>query len=113
MTNKEYQDYVYNLINHPTSQINTDILHMILGVVTEAGELADCIKRGIGYNEWIDYENMEEEMGDVLFYVAGLAALLHLSLDDIMNLNKAKLDKRYPEGFSEKAAKERKDKSGT
>ena len=40
-----------------------------------------------------------EELGDVLWYVAGLASHYGLSLDDIMAGNVAKLNARYPNGW--------------
>ena len=47
----------------------------------------------------LDFERMAEELGDVCWYVAELAAGMGLKLEDVMARNIAKLRKRYPDGF--------------
>jgi len=111
MQNKDYEEYVKKLAIHGTSDIDGNILHMILGIVTEAGELADAAKHAVGYNMFLDEDNVKEELGDTLFYVTGLAGLMGLTLEEVMELNKSKLDKRYPKGWSQRAAIDRKDKT--
>jgi NTP pyrophosphatase (non-canonical NTP hydrolase) len=111
MTNDEYQDYVWELACHDTGKINGMTAHMLLGIVTEVGELADCFKKCIGYKQIVNGTNVVEEMGDLLFYLSGLARHYGLSLEELMIKNKEKLDKRYPNGYTDKDAIERKDKA--
>lgn len=47
------------------------------------------------------------EAGDVLWYVAQLSDSLGITIDEVMTSNIDKLRKRYPEGFSEVASRER------
>lgn len=106
----EYQLFVRGLANHSTTEVNGNVLHMVLGVMTEAGELANPVKKRIGYGQSLDVANMIEEIGDCLFYLTGLADVLGYSLQEIMERNQSKLRRRYPQGYSDQAALERKDK---
>jgi len=45
-----------------------------------------------------------EELGDVLWYVALMADLLNVSLEHVMQTNIEKLERRYPDGFSNEAS---------
>lgn len=105
-----YKGFVYNLTQHELGEIHPHLLHMVLGVVTEAGELADAVKQMIGYRRIFDGVNAKEEIGDLLFYVQGMCNFMGWEITDIMKENMYKLNKRYPDGFTEKDAIERKDK---
>lgn len=87
-------------------------IHMTVGVVGEAGELADAIVQHVsGAKPELDVENVREEVGDLLFYLQGIIGVLGISLDEVILANKAKLlGKRYKNGYSDKAAQERADK---
>lgn len=80
------------------------LLHYVLGVGTEAGELQDAVKRVIAYNKPLDNVNIKEEIGDVLWYLARLCALTNLTLEECMERNIEKLKARYGEKFTEHAA---------
>jgi len=85
---------------------------MTVGVSGEAGELLDAIKKHTMYNKPLDVENVIEEIGDVLFYLTGIANVLGFTLDDCAQVNAEKLSKRYSEGrYSDKQAQERADKA--
>lgn len=47
-------------------------IHMVAGIVTELGELIDSYKKHIAYNKPLDIVNIQEEIGDIAFYIAGL-----------------------------------------
>lgn len=88
------------------------LLHMAVGVAGEAGELLDAIKKHTIYQKPLDLENVEEELGDLLFYMTGLMNELDISnLDYITNKNTRKLTKRYSSGqYSNEQAQNRADK---
>src|SRR6476620_2519605 len=72
-------------------------LHASLGMVTELGELADVFKKHLFYGKPIDWVNIEEELGDLFWYLAVMADVLHnTDFDAIMQKNINKLAKRYP-----------------
>ena len=47
-------------------------LHAAVGICGEAGELIDAVKKNWIYGADLDLENVLEECGDLLFYVAAM-----------------------------------------
>lgn len=88
----------------------TDADHMAMGVASEAGELLDAIKRWTIYGKPLDRANVVEELGDIEFYMEHLRNLLGISRDETLIANMEKLNVRYADGYSDKAAIERADK---
>lgn len=80
-----------------------------LGLTGEAGEVADLLKKTLYHGHAPRPDQIANELGDTLWYLTRLANLFGYSLEDIASMNIAKLKKRYPEGFSETASKERKE----
>ena len=85
--------------------INTDLsdkeqlTNAVLGLTGEAGEVADIVKKGFFQGHTIDRDELINELGDVLWYVALACTVLEEDLGDIMQANIDKLRARYPEGF--------------
>lgn len=81
---------------------DNELFHRVLGLVGEAGEVAEIIKKLVRDHNTdlskLDRENMQKELGDVLWYVATLADYLDLSLDDIATKNITKLADRKTRG---------------
>lgn len=44
--------------------------HMILGIISEVGELADAYKKHLAYGKELDKVNVLEEIADIFWYVA-------------------------------------------
>lgn len=70
----------------------------VLGMAGEGGECADIWKKHLHQGHPFDREKMIKEAGDVLWYVAELAAGLGITLEDIASRNIEKLSGRYPDG---------------
>lgn len=81
-----------------------DLTIRALGLVGEAGEVAELVKKQVGHGHPADPERVQKELGDVLWYVAALADAYGLRLSDIANATLAKLRKRYADGFSTEAS---------
>lgn len=82
------------------------LLHAAQGMVTEAGEMMDALKKHIFYGKPLDEVNLMEELGDSLWYHSVAIDALHTSFEEVMGINIRKLRKRYGEKFSsEKAIK--------
>jgi NTP pyrophosphatase (non-canonical NTP hydrolase) len=77
-----------------------DNIHMGLGLITEAGELVDVLKKDLAYGKEIDWVNFQEEIGDILWYIAGLCNINGFDIEKIMDVNIDKLKARYPEKFT-------------
>ena len=76
------------------------LLHAVLGIVSEAGELADQLKRHVMYQQPLDRTNVLEEIGDIEWYLALGARHMNSSLEKVREANIAKLQKRFPEKFT-------------
>lgn len=79
-----------------------ELLHLVLGLVGESGEVAEKFKKWIrdldSDESRLDRAAIARELGDVLWYVAVLGDHLDLSLDDIATANLAKLADRRDRG---------------
>ncbi|HET7131481.1 MAG TPA: nucleoside triphosphate pyrophosphohydrolase family protein [Gammaproteobacteria bacterium] len=84
------------------------LLEAAIGATGEAGEVLERVKKAVFHHHDVDRDKLREELGDVLWYVAEAASVLGLSLDDVAQTNVAKLQARYPRGFSAAASRERK-----
>lgn len=73
------------------------LIHATLGLTSEAGEVANNVKRHVAYGKDVDRANLIEEAGDILWFVALLADTLGVSLEQIAAGNIAKLAARFPD----------------
>lgn len=101
MITTEYEARIANLDiypHHDASGFSAD-WYYALGITGEAGEVADKIKKlhrdGPAKVQPFD---IALELGDVLWYLTRLANLKGFTLDQIMNLNVAKLEDRQRRG---------------
>lgn len=92
----------------PTYELDrrqTRLLHAGLGILTEAAELAEQVLQLIDIVDnprdldAIDWVNVKEELGDLLWYIAIGVEGAQGSLDDIMDQNIKKLRTRFPDRF--------------
>lgn len=81
-----------------------DILHAAMGICTEAGELQDQLKKSFFYGKKLDMVNIEEELGDAMWYIGMCCQRLGLSMEKIMEQNIEKLRVRFPEKFTTELA---------
>ena len=106
---KQYQDKVASRFN------NLEVMrltHASMGMVTEAAEFIDVLKKHTIYGKEIDFVNLAEEIGDIHWYIAvatdALAKILGTDpvlLDrQIKEKNIQKLKARYPDKFTEESA---------
>ena len=113
MTPDEYQRLsARTLLNHPEVPLNnqeTMILWCAMGLAGETGETIDDIKKAVFHRHGLDKKKLIKELGDILWYVAGLCTTLQFSLDEVMEVNVEKLKKRYPNGFNSEDSKFRKE----
>ncbi|WP_134738548.1 nucleoside triphosphate pyrophosphohydrolase family protein [Nocardioides sp. 503] len=75
-----------------------EFMHLVLGLVGEAGEVAEKVKKLVRDKNsdlaHLDRDDMAAELGDVLWYAAVLANFLDLSLNDVAQRNVDKLADR-------------------
>src|SRR5688572_13338465 len=85
-----YQEKAQETAIYPREQA---LVYTALGLVGEAGELANKIKKRIRDGE-VDTSMLGDELGDVLWYMAMMATELGLDLDMVAQLNLRKLEDR-------------------
>lgn len=95
-------DVDYSIVIARLQVISTvRLLHAAMGMCTETGEFMDMLKKHILYGRTIDNVNLEEELGDLQWYVALAIDELQTSFGFIFETNIKKLRARYPDRFSE------------
>lgn len=96
MNFEEYQKKSRETAVYPNKGNN--FIYPVLGLVGEAGEVAEKIKKVLRDDKGIvddqKKEEIKKELGDVLWYLAQIATELNLSLDEIVETNLEKLESR-------------------
>ena len=76
-----------------------NITYMTLGLSNEAGEVAGKLKKHIRGDTTIAVnEAIADELGDVLWYLAGAAWMVGYTLEEIAAMNLSKLSSRQERG---------------
>lgn len=83
------------------------LLHTAMGLQTEAGEFTDALKKTFFYGKKLDTVNLEEELGDLFWYIAIACDELNIKPVELMTRNIKKLQARFPEKFTEEKAENR------
>ena len=77
-----------------------------IGLSGEVGEFNEIIKKILFQEKTFDvaaHEHMKRELGDIMWYVAQACLALKVDLVDVINGNKDKLSKRFPQNrFNDK-----------
>lgn len=97
----EYQDWTDTTAVYPGALASElpAIAYTALGLAGEAGEIANKVKKLLRDEDTPERRRaIGDELGDVLWYVARLAAELDISLSKIAVRNMAKLDARAARG---------------
>jgi len=89
------------------------LLHAAMGLAGESCEFVEHIKKHLFQGHPLDKAKLREECGDIMWYVADAAKALDALLSDVASENEAKLQKRYPDGFSTEASVARVDTKDT
>ncbi|MDG0946673.1 nucleoside triphosphate pyrophosphohydrolase family protein [Bacillus paranthracis] len=115
----DYQEATLRTWNNKTD-FGGRVSNAALGLTGEAGEVADIVKKAIYHGHGFQPSHCpgEEdgntyklalELGDIMYYVSIMAHELGYTLQDVAEMNIAKLAKRYPNGFSREASQARAD----
>ena len=83
------------------------VMHGMIGIATEAGELQDAIKKHMIYGRDLDLVNVMEEVSDVLWYCALTLDAAGFTFEQAMERNIAKLRARFPDKFTSELANNR------
>lgn len=100
---KEYQEKAMRTKNNDLTRDQL-LLDGVLGLCGEAGEVSDMLKKHLFQGHDFKKDDLINELGDVMWYIALICESQHLSLNGVMQRNIDKLEKRYPQGFSSEAS---------
>ena len=82
--------------------VGSNAIYPTLGLVGEAGEVADKVKKILRDKEGVFDEESKDaikiELGDVLWYISQLTSELGYELEDVANSNLQKLNDRKNRG---------------
>ena len=80
--------------------VPVDIQHSVLGIFSEAAELMQAVGVAAVDGEELDLVNLDEEMGDLLWYLAIYCQARETTFENLMAKNIAKLRTRFPDRFT-------------
>jgi NTP pyrophosphatase (non-canonical NTP hydrolase) len=86
---------------------NNNLVNAVMGLAGESGELLELVKKWRFQEHELKVDRIEEELGDVMWYVAYLIRTLRLDFGEILDKNVAKLSSRYPGGFDPGLSRDR------
>ena len=109
MTINEYQKLAMITLNPELSEKDI-IINGVMGLCGESGEAIDIVKKWLAQGHELDREHLIKELGDIAWYIAELAYVLGVPLEEVLQKNIDKLKARYPDGFdSEKSSNRKKE----
>jgi NTP pyrophosphatase (non-canonical NTP hydrolase) len=94
VTFEEYQQEAFRTAG------TADLRMFALGLAGETGEVVELIKKFEYHGKDLNYGDLAKELGDVLWYLAGMATAVAYPLEEIARGNIEKLRARYPEKFT-------------
>lgn len=98
MNINEYQQSAMRTLN-PELNKKDVLINSVMGLCGESGEAIDIVKKWLAQGHELNKEHLKEELGDIAWYLAEAATALGFSLEDILQANINKLEKRFPSGF--------------
>lgn len=103
----EYQTKALVHLTPAYEGVNKDLVHGIIGILSEAGELADLLKKMHFHpQKHVDRTNVLDEIGDLMFYIALTIMSIGGTMNEVLDMNLAKLDVRYNKNNGEKNREE-------
>ncbi len=108
MTINEYQKLAMTTLNPALSEKDV-LINGVMGLCGESGEAIDIVKKHLAQGHELDREHLIKELGDIAWYLAEVAYVLGVPLEEVLQRNIDKLRARYPEGFDTERSLARKD----
>ena len=97
----EYQEKAMRT-NKAPNIVTSEYTYYLLGLVGEAGEVAEKFKKNFRNDNGIQTDDFKKEiakeLGDVLWYLTAMGNMMGYSLEDIAKMNNEKLLSRLERG---------------
>jgi NTP pyrophosphatase (non-canonical NTP hydrolase) len=102
----EYPEFVATMCSqvYAPELVPGDVRHAVDGIASESGEIVDVLKKAFAYGKPIDFVNLDEEMGDLLWYIQLYANYRDKTIPDLVLQNRNKLVARYGDKFTQDKA---------
>ena len=97
-TSMDTKSYSYWVEDKIMTEGETRLIENTLGLVGEAGEVAEKIKKLLRDKTRFSPEEIIKELGDVVFYATALANYYNSDLQGVLDTNVEKLDGRELRG---------------
>lgn len=97
----DYQQQCERTANRDNADPFKFLTEKALGIVGEAGEIGDYLKKVLCHGHPMDKEKLTDEAGDLLWYLSTVLTTYGITIEQVAVRNIEKLKARYPEGFSE------------
>ena len=110
MNFNEYQQLARRTQNPDLNQVEQKA-HALHGLAAEVGEIHSIYQK-VYQGHMMDYQALEDELGDLLWFIAETCDVCEFTLDGVAQRNIIKLRKRYPEGFDEERSVHREFEGG-
>ena len=98
---KDSDAFIYRLQELGGDVAIQRLLTASIGISAESGEFMEIVKKMIFQGKPANDDNLEHlkiELGDIMWYVAQACMALEVDMDDVLDTNIKKLEKRYPDG---------------
>lgn len=108
MTPNEIEEYVRRTIpekQYPGKLLSSfalglagegaEVLEAAMALVVQIKKVTEPVKKHLYHEKPLNVGDLAEELGDVIWYVVALAIVNNIRLEDILKLNKKKLEERY------------------
>ena len=92
----ELNQYQYDAMKTRLPSANAS--YVTLGLIGEVGELYGMTAKAIRDKKELDFDLVKKEIGDILWFVAATAADYGFTLQDVAEVNLAKLQKHQSRG---------------
>ena len=98
---KDADAFIYRLQELGGDVAIQRLLTASIGISAESGEFMEIVKKMIFQGKPANDDNLEHlkiELGDIMWYVAQACMALEVDMNDVLDTNIKKLEKRYPDG---------------
>ena len=98
---KDSDAFIYRLQELGGDVAIQRLLTASIGISAESGEFMEIVKKMMFQGKPCNEDNLEHlkiELGDIMWYVAQACMALEVDMNDVLDTNIKKLEKRYPDG---------------
>lgn len=106
MDNLRYRNAIDRTMNKDLTE-KEKLSMLAMGIAGEAGEIVDSLKKVLYHGHELDLDEFILELGDLEYYLQHLKKHYKISDERVYIDNIMKLQRRYPQGFSEEASRNR------